>query len=148
MGGVSPWASHFKSLGQTIALTPITLANSYDLDHSHAAFVEMYDSGKMDGANQIRVSCTPNGIGCPPPNPQFMYVNPSEVTPYFQLAERYTFGDRMFQTNQGPSFPAHHSLLPGLLHRVRPVTHSQRRIQLEGTILLTIPAVSPLHWKL
>ena len=29
------------------------------------------------------------------------------------MAERYTFADRMFQTNEGPSFPAHQFLLGG-----------------------------------
>ena len=29
------------------------------------------------------------------------------------MAETYTFGDRMFQTNQGPSFPAHQYILAG-----------------------------------
>jgi phospholipase C len=29
------------------------------------------------------------------------------------MAEQYTFGDRMFQTNQGPSFPAHQFILAG-----------------------------------
>ncbi|MBA0088387.1 MAG: hypothetical protein HRJ53_25660 [Acidobacteria bacterium Pan2503] len=48
-----------------------------------------------------------------PANPQFFYVNPSEVQPYFQMAEQYTFGDRMFQTNQGPSFPAHQFIISG-----------------------------------
>ena len=42
-----------------------------------------------------------------------MYVNPSDVQPYFALAEQYTFGDRMFQTNQGPSFPAHQFIISG-----------------------------------
>ena len=63
----------------------------------------------MDGADKIGASC---GTNCPP-NPQFMYVNPSDVLPYFQLAQRYTFADRMFQTNQGPSFPAHQFLFGG-----------------------------------
>jgi len=40
-------------------------------------------------------------------------VNPSEIRPYFALAEQYTFGDRMFQTNQGPSFPAHQFIISG-----------------------------------
>lgn len=61
----------------------------------------------------IPVSCLPNQINCPPPNPQFMYVNPADVQPYFALAEQYTFGDRMFQSNQGPSFPAHQFLISG-----------------------------------
>jgi len=103
--------SGVNSLGQTIVLQPITLANKYDLGHSHADFVNMYDNGKMDGADKV-ASCVPGSPGCPA-NPQFQYVNPSEVAPYFQLAEQYTFADRMFQTNQGPSFPAHQFIISG-----------------------------------
>ncbi|HEY2554086.1 MAG TPA: alkaline phosphatase family protein, partial [Candidatus Cybelea sp.] len=33
--------------------------------------------------------------------------------PYFTMAERYTFADRMFQTNEGPSFPAHQYIVSG-----------------------------------
>jgi len=101
--------SGVNSHGQTIPLAPIPLAGGYDLVHAHLAFEWMYDGGKMDGADKIGVSCQTN---CPP-NPQFMYVNPSDVSPYFQLAQRYTFADRMFQTNQGPSFPAHQFILAG-----------------------------------
>jgi phospholipase C len=108
-----------NSLGQTIPLSPIDLGTSgsnpqnYDLSHAHAAFVAMYDGGKMDGANLI--PCSP-ASNCPPnahPNPQFMYVKPADVQPYFALAETYTFGDRMFQTNEGPSFPAHQFIIAG-----------------------------------
>jgi len=98
-----------NSLGQTIPLAPTPLATTYDLRHTHAAFQAMYDGGKMDGADKIPVTC---GTHCPS-NPQFQYVNPSDVAPYFQLAEQYTFADRMFQTNQGPSFPAHQFILSG-----------------------------------
>jgi phospholipase C len=110
-----------NSHGQTIPLTPIDLGTSgsnpqnYDLNHSHSAFVSMYDGGKMDGADRISILCIP-GSNCSPkkhPNPQFMYVKPSDVQPYFDLAEQYTFGDRMFQTNQGPSFPAHQFIISG-----------------------------------
>jgi len=105
-----------NSSGQTISLVASSLAVDYDLDHSHKAFEEMYDNGKMDGADLIAVNC--NGEACPagtvvPPNPQFLYVEPSEVAPYFQMAEQYTFADRMFQTNQGPSFPAHQFIISG-----------------------------------
>ncbi len=108
-----------NSLGQTIALIPIDLGTSgsnpqnYDLSHAHSAFVSMYDGGKMDGADLI--PCSP-AAECPPnahPNPQFRYVSPSDVQPYFALAEQYTFGDRMFQTNEGPSFPAHQFIISG-----------------------------------
>ncbi len=102
-----------NSSGQIITLTPVPLDNDFDLDHSHKSFVKMYDSGKMDGADKIHVGCNKGAVNCPPPNPQFMYVNPSDVQPYMQLAETYTFGDRMFQTNQGPSFPAHQFIISG-----------------------------------
>jgi phospholipase C len=101
--------------GQSIRLSPIDLGTSgsdpqnYDLGHSHADFVAMYDGGKMDGAN--RVSCHP-AASCPP-HAAFRYVKPSDVRPYFALAERYAFADRMFQTNEGPSFPAHQFIISG-----------------------------------
>ncbi|HEX3398405.1 MAG TPA: alkaline phosphatase family protein [Steroidobacteraceae bacterium] len=111
--------SGLNSLGQTIPLNPIDLGTTgaspqnYDLSHANAAFVAMYHGGKMDGANLI--PCTP-AAACPPnahPNPQYMYVKQADVQPYFALAEQYTFGDRMFQTNQGPSFPAHQFIISG-----------------------------------
>src|SRR5579871_6112487 len=106
-------SSGVNSLGQTITLTPTPLGVDYDLGHAHSAFVNMYDGGKMDGADKIKVVCNQGVTDCPPPNPQFQYVNPSDVAPYFQMAEQYTFGDRMFQTNQGPSFPAHQFIISG-----------------------------------
>jgi phospholipase C len=103
-------SSGLNSSGNTIPLTAIALGIDYDLGHSHASFVAMYDGGKMDGADKISIHCYGT---CPPPNPQFMYVQASDVSPYFQMAEQYTFGDRMFQTNQGPSFPAHQFIISG-----------------------------------
>jgi phospholipase C len=102
--------SGLNSKGARIPLTPINLKNGYDLNHTHEGFLKMYDGGKMDGANKI--SCSSLSHHCPP-NPQFKYVDPSEVTPYFELAEQYTFADRMFQNNQGPSFPAHQFIIAG-----------------------------------
>lgn len=102
--------SGINSQGQNIPLTPVSFKTTYDLDHSHLAFLSMYDGGKMDGADKVVCYPTPN---CTVKNPQFQYVNRSESAPYFQLAEHYTFGDRMFQTNQGPSFPAHQFIISG-----------------------------------
>jgi phospholipase C len=105
--------SGINSKGKKILLTPIPLDNNYDLDHTHRSFVTMYDDGKMDGADKLGITCSPHAKNCPPPNPQFKYVRPSDVAPYFQLAEQYVFGDHMFQTNQGPSFPAHQFIIAG-----------------------------------
>jgi phospholipase C len=95
--------------------TPVPLANDYDLSHAHAAFVKMCNADpttgacKMDGAGDIACS------GTCPPKPQFKFVDNSTgaVTPYLQLASEYGWANYMFQTNQGPSFPAHQFLFGG-----------------------------------
>jgi phospholipase C len=101
------------STGQTIPLTPVSLVTPYDLGHSHHSFLVEWDNGAMDGADLVRVSCPTGNPNCAPPDPQFQYVQASDVQPYFTLAETYTFGDRMFQTNQEPSFPAHQYIISG-----------------------------------
>jgi phospholipase C len=107
------------SLGNTVPLKKSSLAVDYDPGHGHTAFNEMCDldatSGqcKMDGADLIHVRCNPGALDCPAPDLTFGYVDPAEVAPYFQMAEQYTFADHMFQTNQGPSFPAHQFIISG-----------------------------------
>ena len=110
-------SSGLNSAGQTIPLSAIDLGSVganpqyYDLNHNHSSFLDMYDGGAMDGADLI--SCNPFSAPNCPPNPQFMYVNPADVQPYFALAEQYTFGDRMFQTSESGSFPAHQFIISG-----------------------------------
>ena len=101
------------SKGQYIPLQPVSLKVPYDLDHAHRAFLNMYDGGKMDGADKVFATCSEPPGECALQHPQFVYVDPSEVKPYFELAEQYTFADRMFQTHQGPSFPAHQFIISG-----------------------------------
>ncbi|HXM21311.1 MAG TPA: alkaline phosphatase family protein [Terriglobales bacterium] len=102
-----------NSKGRRIRLQPVSLVTCYDLDHAHGAFKKMFDRGKMDGAGDIRVISDPP---ChPPKDPQFSYVDNSTgiLKPYWDMAEQYGFANRMFQNNQGPSFPAHQFLLSG-----------------------------------
>src|SRR5579863_2079831 len=111
-------SSALTSTGQIVSLRKEALANDYDLGHSHTAFAAMCDLQssqhcKMDGADLINVICNTGATDCPGRDLQFAYVNPADVQPYFSLAEQYTFGDRMFQTNQGPSFPAHQFIISG-----------------------------------
>jgi phospholipase C len=94
-------------------LTPTSLVTNYDLSHAHAAFIKTYNNGGMDGATLIEVDCPSPCTPALPPNPEYQYVQASDVQPYYTLAETYTFGDRMFQTNQGPSYPAHQFLISG-----------------------------------
>ncbi len=114
------------STGATITLNPIDLGtvgsngnpDNYDLSHAHSAFVDMCDlnaSGacRMNGANLIPIACAEGATNCPPASPQFTYVYPNDVAPYLTMAQTYTFADHMFQTNQGPSFPAHQFIISG-----------------------------------
>ena len=103
--------SGVNSKGQTIPLTAVRLANDYDPKHMHEAFTAMWDKGKMDGADLIECVADP-GTTCPA-NAQFKYVTPTDVTPYFFLAVHYGFANRMFQSNQGPSYPAHQFIIAG-----------------------------------
>jgi phospholipase C len=105
--GVDLAVSGEDSTGAIIPLTGVPLAGCYDLSHSHASFVVMYHHGKMNGADHVVAS---TDLHCPiPPYPQFKYVDngAGAVQPYFDIARAYGFANRMFQTNQGPSFPAH-----------------------------------------
>jgi phospholipase C len=120
-------SSGLDSSGVTVPLQPIDLGtvgsngnpDNYDLAHLHQDFVWMCNlnaSGvcQMNGANQIPPQCTKGTVGCPPPpHPQYRYVYPNDVAPYLTMAQTFTFADHMFQTNQGPSFPAHQFIISG-----------------------------------
>ena len=101
------------SKGNTIPLQKVNL-KGYNPGHGHDAFIDQCDlnsvSGQcqMDGADLNPVPCPAGTQDC-----TFTYVDPTEVQPYFQMAEQYTFADRMFQTNQGSSFPAHQFIISG-----------------------------------
>ncbi len=119
--------SGMDSLGQRVTLTPTTMNTDFDLSHAHSAFERMcYGTTNptsssqpctMNGANLIAYDCFGNVTAdCPPPGTNllpFQYVKQSDVQPYWTMAETYTFGDRMFQTNQGPSYPAHQYIISG-----------------------------------
>src|ERR1700687_4233843 len=100
------------SKGNTIPLKKVSLKADYNPGHGHDSFVEHCDlvSGqcKMDGADLNAVPCPPGTQDC-----TFTYVDPTEVQPYFSMAEQYTFANRMIQTNQAPSFPAHQFIISG-----------------------------------
>ena len=102
------WLDKSSPTGYTQPL-PIPLGVAFDLSHSHKAFLSMYDNGKMDGASGI--VC----LGACPSAPQFKYVGNDDHTldPYLELATRYGWANYMFQTNEGPSFPAHQFLFGG-----------------------------------
>jgi phospholipase C len=88
------------------------LVGGYDLQHSNKAFTKQCDLDvttnvcQMDGSSNV--GCSGN---CPS-QPQFRYVDNSTgtIAPYVQMVQQYGWANYMFQTNQGPSFPAHQFL--------------------------------------
>ena len=101
------------SNGQIVPLTPVSLGTVYDFGHAHESFLRGWNNGQMNGFDKDGAYCPPSQPNCHPTYPQYQYVQASDVQPYFMLAEAYTFGDRMFQTNQGPSFAAHQYIISG-----------------------------------
>ncbi len=110
--GMDTVTSGTNSHGQTIPLAPVDLANHYDMGHSHTDFVNQYDGAKMDGNDLVKVGCAQPLI-CAGANPGFKYVPQAQVQPYWTMAQRFASSDRMFQTNEGPSFPAHQYIISG-----------------------------------
>jgi phospholipase C len=93
------------STGKTVNLQPIGLEGAIDIQHSHTNFLNEYAGGKLYF-----------DLGSPPNQPStypYAYVPATETGPYRTLAQRYSFADRMFQSNSGPSFPAHLYLIAG-----------------------------------
>jgi hypothetical protein len=96
------------------------LANNYDLSHSHGAFNAQCNIAagnpstcRMNGA--AGVGCKPKAGTTCPANPPFKYVDNASgiLNPYLTLATQYGWANYMFQTNQGPSFPAHQFIFGG-----------------------------------
>jgi hypothetical protein len=122
--------------GQPIALTADPLWDDLDPDHRNASFVPEYNGG---GINQgpPYVSCTLGNSPycCPNGAPSCMMINGvtvynwlhyvsndlfnykgknyNRLDPYLQLATQFGWANYFFQTNQGPSMPAHQFLLAG-----------------------------------
>jgi phospholipase C len=99
-------------------LEPQPLAGGYDPSHRHCAFLTMYDKGKMDGAGFVKDNChkakdCTNGGAGEFLSYKFVPNIQHRLDPYLEIAAEYGWANRMFQTNQGPSFPAHQYLFGG-----------------------------------
>jgi phospholipase C len=109
----SNWLDKSSSTGTTQPM-PFPLANNFDPSHTHSAFLTTCDASapgvcRMDGA--AGDTCTGN---CPS-RFAYSYVPNSKsiLNPYLSLATEYGWANYMFQTNQGPSFPAHQFIFGG-----------------------------------
>jgi phospholipase C len=103
-----------------VTLTAVPLYGSTDPSHAHSAFEAMCDPDPAHG-----YVCRNDGAwNIKPVNASYAYVDNVAVTnydgssghlldPYLTFAEQYGWGNFMYQTNQGPSFPAHQFIFSG-----------------------------------
>jgi phospholipase C len=114
----SNWLDN-TSPGGVIQPAPVSLGIPWSPVHAHADYVVTCDANPtthvcaMDGANGVKCQ-EKTGPGCPA-KLAFMYVEDTKgiLTPYYTLADRFGWANYMFQTNQGPSYPAHQFLFGG-----------------------------------
>jgi phospholipase C len=100
---------HMEGRGP-IKLREAGLTEKCDFGHSYKGFLKDYDGGKMNGFNLEGGSkqC-PGPAGTGP----YQYVNPSQITPYWFMAQQYVLADHTFQTQGSGSFSAHQDLIRG-----------------------------------
>ncbi len=108
------WLDKTSSTGTTKP-TLVALNNTYDPDHSHLSFTNMCDLNKTTGACRMDGAANNDCTGTCPKRVPYHYVDNSTsiLNPYLTMATSYGWANYMFQTNQGPSFPAHQYLFGG-----------------------------------
>jgi phospholipase C len=87
-----------KNHGVNVPLAKMPLGVTYDPGHTLEAFVRDYDSGRMDGFITGR-------------NNEYGYVDPKQITEYWDLARQYAFSDNTYASNIDASFVAHQFLI-------------------------------------
>ena len=101
-----------KSCGRkprSINLKEVSLTGSKNLNHSYQGFLIAYDNGNNDNFNAVKYINSKKSEGTQP----YEYVNPSDVEPYWNMAEQYGLANAMFTTQGADSFPAHQDLIRG-----------------------------------
>jgi phospholipase C len=70
---------------------------------------------KMDGFDDSYSGAIGSGSkdGHPTCTYEYQYVNPSQIAPYWTMAEQYVLADNAFQTQGSESFTAHQALIAG-----------------------------------
>jgi phospholipase C len=91
--------------GTAMALQKAPLLQPIDIGHAHRSFVNDYHAGAQDGF-AVGAGGTNNGNA-------YVYTDPMDVQPYWNLANQFVLADHMFQSNTGPSYVAHQYLIAG-----------------------------------
>jgi phospholipase C len=94
---------------QSIPLKAVNLESKNSPNHLHAAYVTAYQNGAMDGFSIIKKTTN----GKPEKGETYVYVNPSQIQPYWTIASQWGIANAMFSTQGSGSFTAHQDLIRG-----------------------------------
>jgi phospholipase C len=111
MPGADTQSWGYDSTGKVIQLVPRPLWQTIDPGHGHGDMENAYDGGKMDGFDKVSNTNLLDPSAKKTPDYSYSYTQQSDVQPYWDLASQGNFSNRMFQSNMGPSFPAHQYLI-------------------------------------
>jgi len=92
----------------TIPLQKVPLDIPKDLDHKYSGYEKARDGGQMDGFDKV-----PFKNNTPECTFPYQYTDPSQIVPYWDMAEQYTLAEHMFTTQGSDSFSAHQDLIRG-----------------------------------
>ena len=92
----------------TIPLAKVPLDIPTDLNHKYSGFQTARDGGQMDGFDLV-----PYGNGVPECTFPYQYTDPSQIAPYWDMAEQYALAEHMFTTQGSDSFVEHQDLIRG-----------------------------------
>jgi phospholipase C len=92
----------------SIPLKENNLVLKTDLNHSYQAFRAALNGGDLNGFVKIDFQS-----GQPECRYPYQYTNPSQIKPYWSMAEQYTLAEHMFTTQGSSSFVAHQDLIRG-----------------------------------
>jgi phospholipase C len=111
------------SKNEKVALQPIGLATTWDLEHNSEGFIAACNgTGNIPGTN-----CRMNGFDketwmcrqvgqpkCPIKYPPYSYVPHDETTPYFSMGHQYVLADEMYASNfDASSYVSHQYIIAG-----------------------------------
>jgi len=106
-----------KWVDQRVALVeqPLVPHPHEDIGHCYYSFTTAFHGGKMDGFDYEPLGTCDRGWSGARYNKlyPYMYVNPTDIAPYWDMAEQYVLADAMFQTQGSGSFTAHQDLIRG-----------------------------------
>jgi phospholipase C len=109
----------YDTHGDKIALQPVGLETSWDIEHQLSGFLAACNGrGKLPGTK-----CQMNGFDkefygcgndCPNKNPPYSYVPADETKPYFFMGKHYVLADEMYASNlDASSFISHQYIIAG-----------------------------------